>query len=143
MTRTRKQPRSRGSKGFNRKTAEDFLQKNRTKPGVCITDSGLQFLVVEDAAGPKPKPEATVSVHQRISLVDGTLVDDTYKKDNPEDFSLEEAIEGYREGLLMMSEGARYKFFIPPELAWGKRGAGNKIGPNALLIIDAKLIRIY
>ena len=81
-------------------------------------------------------------MHQRISLLDGTLIADTYSENMPAEFSLKEAIEGYREGILMMPIGARYKFWVPSELAWGKKGAGKKIGPNSMLIIDAKLVDV-
>ena len=73
----------------------------------------------------KPTPDDTVQVQQRIALIDGTVIADDYKKSNISEFTLQEAIEGYREGLQLMKTGARYRFFIPPDLAWGKRGAGN------------------
>ncbi len=139
----RDKKKQKGSSGYNRKVTEDFLNKNRQKPGVAETDSGLQYLILEEGEGNKPGLEHTVIVNQRITLADGSLVDDTYKKDKPAEFTMEEAIEGYREGLMLMSMGSRYRFFIPPDLAWGKRGAGSKIGPNALLIIDARLIEMF
>ena len=142
MGRDKNQRKGKGSKGFNRKNTDDFLDKNRGKPDILLTTSGLQYLIVEAEVGDKPLDTSRVEVHQRISLMDGTVIDDTYKTSDPAVFSLEEAISGYREGLLMMSTGSRYRFFIHPDLAWGKRGAGHKIGPNAVLIIDARLIRI-
>ena len=117
--------------------------RNRQKPGVVEIESGLQYVIIEESQGPKPNLEHTVVVHQRISLVDGTPVDDTYQKDVPAEFTMQEAIPGYREGLMLMSVGSRYKLFIPPDLAWGKRGAGAKIGPNALLVIDARLLEVF
>ncbi len=131
-----------GTQGFNRKNSEDFLLKNRKKTGVMVTDSGLQYLIIEDIAGEKPTDESTVEVQQRITLIDGTIIADTYKEPGPATFSMKEAIAGYREGLRLMNKGSRYRLFIPPELAWGKRGAGNKIGPSAVLIIDARLVDI-
>ncbi len=142
MAAENKKRKIKGSPGFNRKNSKSFLEKNRTKAGVVETRSGLQYWVVEASDGHRPTIEDTVVVHQRISLIDGTLIDDTYKNSEPASFSMVEAIEGYREGLLMMGIGSRYRFFIPHELAWGKRGAGNKIGPFATLIIDARLIEI-
>ncbi|MHC4871178.1 MAG: FKBP-type peptidyl-prolyl cis-trans isomerase [Planctomycetota bacterium] len=142
MAREKRNKKGKGSAGFNRKVSEDFLAKTRNKPDVTETSSGLLFMVVDETEGSKPGAQDTVVVHQRISLVDGTMIDDTYKKDNPVKFPMDEAIEGYREGLLMMCTGSRYRFFIPPDLAWGKRGAGTKIGPEAVLIIDARLIDI-
>ena len=142
MARGNKKGKGKGSSGYNRKNSDDFLERNRNKPDVLETDSGLQYLIIDKQDGPKPTEENTVVVHQRVTLIDSSVIDDTYKRNEPAEFSLQEAIPGYREGLLMMSVGSRYRFFIPSELAWGKRGAGNKIGPNAVLIIDARLLEI-
>jgi len=138
----KKKKNTKGSAGFNKKNSTDFLAKNRNKPGVHETDSGLQYLVIEQGAGATAGLEDTVVVQQRITLVDGTIIDDTYKTPNPAVFSMAEAIEGYREGLQMMGVGARYRFFIPSDLAWGKRGAGSRIGSHAALIIDTRLLEI-
>lgn len=143
MKREQKKKSKKGSKGYNRKITEEFLLKNKKKDGIFVTDSGLQYEIVDDAEGLKPSVEHVVIVQQRIKLLDGTLIDDTYKQPDPAEFTMKEAIEGYREGLFMMSKGSRYRFFIPPELAWGERGAGNKIGPNSVLIIDARLVDFY
>lgn len=142
MARSKKRQKSKGSSGFNRKNSLEFLEKNRRKPGVITRNSGLQYLILEDSNGIKPTITNTVTVHQRISLIDGTIIDDTYKRSDPLTFTMKEAIEGYREGLFLMGIGSRYRFYIPSELAWGKRGVGNKIGPNSVLIIDARLIKI-
>ncbi|MBL7095485.1 FKBP-type peptidyl-prolyl cis-trans isomerase [candidate division KSB1 bacterium] len=142
MARANKRPKSKGSSGFNRKNSSEFLKKNRHKQGIITTNSGLQYLVLESSDETKPTINNTVTVHQRISLIDGTIIDDTYKRSDPLSFTMKEAIEGYREGLFMMGVGSRYHFYISSELAWGKRGAGNKIGPNTLLIIDTRLIKI-
>ncbi|KAA3619546.1 MAG: peptidylprolyl isomerase [Calditrichaeota bacterium] len=141
--KTKKSPKGKGSQGFNRKNSEKFLNKNRQVPGVQETDSGLQFLVLEDGDGSNPVAANSVMVHQRISLIDGTKIDDTYQKNEPAEFTLAEALAGYREGLMLMRVGGRYKLFIPPNLAWGKRGAGKKIGPFATLIIDVRLLKIF
>jgi len=133
---------TKGSSGFNKKNSADFLSRNRKKPGVIETDSGLQYLVIDEGDGARPCAEDTVVVQQRIKLVDGTVIDDTYKTSDPAIFSMAEAIEGYREGLQMMNLGARYRFFIPSDLAWGKRGAGSRIGSHAALIIDTRLVDI-
>jgi FKBP-type peptidyl-prolyl cis-trans isomerase len=142
MARGNTKGKGKGSSGYNRKNSDDFLEKNRNKPGVQHTESGLQYMVIDQQDGDKPTEEDRVLVHQRITLIDGSVIDDTYKKNEPVEFSMAEAIPGYREGLRMMSLGSRYRFFIPSDLAWGKRGAGDKIGPNAVLIIDARLIEI-
>ena len=109
---------------------------------MITTESGLQYTILEAVDGLRPTPENTVEVQQRISLIDGTMIDDTYHQPDPAVFTMREAIEGYREGLLLMGKGSRYKFFIPHELAWGRRGAGKKIGPYETLIIDARLLEI-
>ena len=137
-----KKAKQKGTPGFNRKNSRLFLAKNRSKPGVAETSSGLQYLIRDETNGIHPTITDTVVVHQRIFLIDGTPIDDTYKKDEPAVFAMAEAIAGYQEGLLMMGIGSRFRFFIPHELAWGKRGAGSKIGPYATLIIDARLIEI-
>lgn len=142
MGRGNQKKQAKGSSGYNRKNSEDFLIKNGNKPDVCTTDTGLQYLVIDAGAGESPDKNSAVEVQQRISLVDGSVIDDTYKSGDPARFSMAEAISGYREGLLMMKTGGRYRFYIHPDLAWGKRGAGKKIGPNAVLIIDARLVRI-
>ncbi len=142
MSRGNRKKKTKGSQGFNRKNTEEFLVKNATKPDITCLDSGLQYLVVDEGFGVIPDAASRVEVEQRIMLVDGTVIDDTYKKGKRAKFSLEEAIKGYREGLLMMKTGSRYRLFIPPELAWGKRGAGTKIGPNSVLIIDVRLTDI-
>ncbi len=139
MARGNTGKKGKGSKGFNKKNSQDFLDKNRDKEGVIETDSGLQFMVIDAKDGRKPQLENDVTVYQRITLIDGTVVADSYKKNEPDTFPIQEAIEGYKEGLLMMEEGSRYRFFIPPELGWGKRGAGDKIGPDSVIIIDARL----
>ncbi len=144
MARGNQKRKAKGSTGLNKKSSLDFLNNNRNKPGVVETESGLQYAILDKAENGTKGPDAedTVVVQQRISLVDGTVIDDTYKKPNPATFPMQEAIEGYREGLALMNTGDRYKFFIPADLAWGKRGAGKTIGPHATLIIDARLVEV-
>lgn len=142
MARDKHKKSTKGSQGFNRRNSDDFLQKNAAKAEITSSVSGLQYLIIDEGSGEVPLEDSVVEVHQRITLIDGTIVDDTYKTSEPARFSLTEAIEGYREGLLMMPVGSRRRFFIHPDLAWGKRGAGKKIGPNTVLIIDARLVRI-
>jgi len=131
-----------GSSGQNRKKTEDFLSQNRNKPGIYETKSGLQYEIITDTSGPKPDSTDTVKVHQRVMLLGGKILDDTYKDATPIEFKLNETIDGYCEGLQMMSAGSRYRFFIPPELGWGKKGSGGRIGPYALTIFDVALIEI-
>lgn len=143
MAKREKKSRSKGSAGNNRKSGEDFLLLNSKKEGVIEIDSGLQYLVVEEFTGVKPGIFDTVKIHQRALLLDGKILEDTYRQNKPEEVKIDELIEGLQEGLQMMSVGSRYKFWIPAELAWGKKGTGNKIPPNAVLSFDIRLIEIY
>lgn len=131
-----------GSSGQNRKKTEEFLSQNKNRPGISETSSGLQYEIIKETRGVKPQNHNTVKVHQRAMLLGGKILDDTYKDATPLEFKLDETIEGYAEGLQMMSVGSRYRFFIPPELGWGKKGSGGRIGPYALTIFDVALIEI-
>ena len=138
MARGNKKGKGKGSSGQNRKSTDNYFDKMKNKPGFVLTESGMLYCILDKHEGESPDTSSMVTVNQRISLVDGTMVADTYKG-LPDSFPMSEAIEGYREGLLMMGVGDRFKFIIPPELAWGKKGAGKKIGPDATLIIDVRL----
>lgn len=131
-----------GSAGQNRKNSEDFLHQNRNKPGINETPSGLQYEIIKDCKGRKPNANQTIKVHQRAMLLGGKTIDDTYKDATPLEFNLSETIDGYTEGIQLMSVGSRYKFYIPPELGWGKKGSGGRIGPYALTIFDVSLLEI-
>ncbi|BCD99539.1 FKBP-type peptidyl-prolyl cis-trans isomerase [Marinagarivorans cellulosilyticus] len=133
---------NKGSSGQNRKASEDFMDKYRQKQGVQQTSSGLLYRVVEQGDGLTPVPTDSIQVNQRIQLVGGKIIGDTYKEGLPDEFSMKEAIPGIREGLQLMQEGARFEFVVPPELAWGKKGVGDKIGPNAVLIFDVRLLKV-
>ncbi len=132
----------RGGAGQNRAETDAFLKKNRQKPDVIETPSGLQYTVREEGTGKSPDEWSTVEVNQRILLVDGTVIKDTYHGIETDTFTLEEAIPGLKEGLPLMKEGGKTRFVVPPDLAWGKRGAGSKIGPNATLIFDIRLEKV-
>jgi len=142
MARRENRGRNKGSAGNNRKTGEDFLLNNKQKIGVVETESGLQYLVVEEKQGQKPGLFDTVKIHQRALLLDGKILEDTYRQNQPDEVKIEELIEGLQEGLVMMSVGSRYKFWVPAELAWGRKGTGNKIPPNAVLSFDIRLMEI-
>ena len=142
MAKREKRLRNKGSAGNNRKTGEDFLLQNSKKEGVTETDSGLQFFVVEEKTGAKPGMFDTVKIHQRALLLDGKILIDTYRLNKPDEVRVDELIEGLQEGLQIMSEGSRYKFWIPSELGWGRKGSGNKIPPNAVLYFDIRLVDI-
>lgn len=133
---------NKGSKGQNRKGSEAFVAKYANKPDVVQHDSGLMYRVLEQTQGPSPTMQNEVVVNQRILNFDGSVIADTYKSGFTDRFSLKEAILGLQEGLQLMALGSRYEFVIPPELAWGKRGVGNKIGPNALMVFDVRLLEI-
>jgi len=142
MSRREKKSRNKGSAGNNRKSGEDFLAQNAKKEGVVETESGLQFLVVEKVKGETPGEFDTIMIHQRALLLDGKILEDTYRQNKPDEVKIEELIDGLQEGLQMMSVGSRYKFWVPPELAWGRKGTGNKIPPNAVLSFDIRILEI-
>ena len=143
MANREKRNKSRGSAGNNRKTGDVFLDKNRGKEDIIETDSGLQYKIIESGEGDSPNEDSYVIVHQRCTLINGTLLEDTYRENEPSEVHMKELIEGYQEGLMLMNKGARYKFFIPSELAWGKNGTGNKIPPNAVLLFDVRLVDFW
>ena len=133
---------NKGSAGQNRKASEKFYHDYSQKEGVQVTGSGLLYRILEQGSGSPPCEQDTVVVNQRILNFDGKVIADTYKLGMPDTFTMKEAIPGLREGLMLMAEGSRFEFVVPPELAWGKRGASNKIGPNALLVFDVRLLEI-
>lgn len=142
MARREQKIRNKGSAGNNRKTGENFLLQNARKPGIFETDSGLQYTIVEEGEGRKPQKNDCVKIHQRALLLDGKVLEDTYRLNRPELVDLSELIEGLQEGIQMMSVGSRYRFWIPCDLAWGKKGTGNKIPPNSVLFFDIRLLEI-
>ncbi|MGA8260181.1 MAG: FKBP-type peptidyl-prolyl cis-trans isomerase [Arenicellales bacterium] len=119
-----------------------YLEKNKQRPGVKVTDSGLQYEVLTEGTGARPKPSDTVVVNYKGSLIDGTVFDSTYERKTPATMPLEGVIKGWKEGLQLMKEGAKYKFYIPPDLAYGKKGAGERIGPNEALIFEVELLHV-
>lgn len=143
MAKREKRNKSRGSTGNNRKSSDDYLTKNSLKEGVISTESGLQYKVMEEGTGEHPFENCNVIIHQRCTLLNGKIIADTYKDNEPDEVPFNELIEGYQEGLLLMKKGGKSRFFIPAELAWGKKGTGNKIPPNALLIFDVKLVDFW
>ncbi len=130
-----------GSSAINRIAGEKYLLKNQNREEVTVQGSGLQFEVVESGDGGFVEYGSTLTVNQKITLVDGTVVDDTFKSGTPEVFKLKDAIKGYHEGLLLMSVGDRYRFAIPSELAWNKRGT-KVIPPSSVILIDCTLISV-
>jgi FKBP-type peptidyl-prolyl cis-trans isomerase len=138
-----KQQKERSAQGeTNLKEGEEFLAENAKKEGVKVTASGLQYMVVKEGEGEKPKPDDIVEVNYRGTLIDGTEFDSSYARGEPVTFPLNQVIKGWTEGLQLMPVGSEYKFFVPPDLAYGARGAGADIGPNATLIFDVELLGV-
>jgi FKBP-type peptidyl-prolyl cis-trans isomerase FklB len=121
---------------------EAFLAENKKKEGVKTLPSGLQYKVVKAGSGKKPKVNDTVTVHYRGTLMDGTEFDSSFRRGQPANFPVSGVIRGWTEALQLMEEGAKWQLFVPPSLAYGERGAGGLIGPNATLIFDVELISI-
>jgi FKBP-type peptidyl-prolyl cis-trans isomerase len=115
-----------------------FLIENEKKPGIVSTSSGLQYQVLNEGNGISPKATDTVLVNYRGSLIPGQEFD---SGENVK-FPLDGVIRGWTEGLQLMKEGAKYRFFVPPELAYGERGAGRVIPPNSALIFEVELIKV-
>ena len=126
----------------NKAEGEAFLAENRKKAGVVTTDSGLQYIVLEEGSGDSPKATDTVSVHYKGSLINGTEFDSSYKRNQPASFPVNGVIPGWTEALQLMKPGAKWKIFIPSDIAYGERGAGQQIGPNATLIFEVELLSI-
>ncbi len=121
---------------------ESYLKENATAEGVSVTESGLQYSIMTDADGAKPAATDSVTVHYRGTLLDGTEFDSSYSRGDPTTFQLNQVIPGWTEGVQLMSEGAKFKFVIPYQLAYGERGAGASIGPYETLIFEVELIKI-
>lgn len=136
--------RARRSKGgaANLAAGQAFLRKNKNKPGVKTTKSGLQYKIVRAGKGKSPARGNKVTVHYRGTLIDGTEFDSSYARKKPATFPVSGVIKGWTEALLMMKPGAKWQVFVPPSLGYGQRGAGAKIGPNATLIFDVELIEV-
>jgi FKBP-type peptidyl-prolyl cis-trans isomerase FklB len=126
----------------NKKEGEAFLAENKKKEGVKTLPSGLQYKVIKAGTGKKPKLTDTVTAHYRGTLIDGTEFDSSYKRGQPTSFSVSGVIPGWTEALQLMEEGTKWELFIPPNLAYGERGAGGMIGPNATLIFEVELVSI-
>ena len=121
---------------------EKFLAENKKKEGVKTTASGLQYKVVKEGTGPTPKETDTVVTNYRGTTIDGTEFDSSYKRNEPATFPVNRVIKGWTEALQLMKVGSKYQLFIPASLAYGERGAGRDIGPNATLIFDVELLSI-
>lgn len=127
---------------FMRKAGEDFLAENAKKEGVVVLPSGLQYTVLTEGTGAQPKATDQVKCHYEGRLIDGTVFDSSYQRGEPAVFPLNGVIKGWTEGVQLMKEGAKFRFFIPYDLAYGERGAGNAIPPYAALVFDVELIKV-
>ncbi len=121
---------------------QSFLEKNGKRAGVKTTASGLQYEVIKDGTGAMPKATDKVTVHYHGTLLNGKVFDSSVERGQPIDFPVNGVIQGWQEGLQLMKEGSKWKFFIPANLAYGERGAGGDIGPYEALIFDVELIKI-
>lgn len=121
---------------------EKFLEENKSKAGVKVTESGLQYIVLKEGTGAKPTAESKVKVHYHGTLIDGTVFDSSVDRGEPTEFGVGQVIRGWTEGLQLMSVGSKYKFFIPQDLGYGARQAGEKIKPYSTLIFEVELLEI-
>jgi FKBP-type peptidyl-prolyl cis-trans isomerase FklB len=126
----------------NKAEGEKFLAENGKKEGVKTLASGLQYKELVPGKGKTPKDNDTVTTNYKGTLIDGTEFDSSYKRGEPVTFPVSGVIPGWTEALQLMKEGAKWQLFIPPNLAYGERGAGQEIGPNATLIFEVELISI-
>lgn len=126
----------------NKEAGEKYLEENAKKEGVVTLPSGLQYQVLREGDGKSPKATDTVRCHYEGMLIDGTLFDSSIQRGEPAEFPLNGVIAGWTEGLQLMKEGAKYRFFIPYTLGYGERGAGQSIPPFAALVFDVELIAV-
>ena len=126
----------------NKLNGENFLADNKTKDGVVVLPSGLQYKIIKNGEGKKPIADSRVVVHYHGTLIDGTEFDSSYARGEPIELNLNQVIKGWQEALQLMAIGSKWQIVIPSELAYGERGAGRVIGPNATLIFDIELLSI-
>ncbi len=125
-----------------KRAGEEYLEKNAARSGVTVLPSGLQYEVLREGTGRKPKATDSVKCHYEGTLVDGTVFDSSRRRGEPAVFPLNGVIRGWTEGLQLMQEGAVYRFFIPYNLAYGENGAGASIPPYAALVFEVELIEV-
>ncbi len=126
----------------NVKECNDFLTENAKKPGIKSTASGLQYEVLKEGSGARPKDTSNVKVHYEGFLLNGKKFDSSRDRGEPAQFRLNQVIRGWTEGVQLMTVGSRYKFYIPYQLGYGEQGAGENIPGGSLLIFDVELIDI-
>ena len=126
----------------NKKAGDEFLAANKKAEGVKTTESGLQYKVITEGTGETPKSTDTVVTHYKGTLLDGKVFDSSYKRGQPATFPVTGVIKGWTEALQKMKVGSKWQLFIPSDLAYGPRGAGQQIGPNSVLIFEIELLEI-
>ncbi|MBF0286124.1 MAG: FKBP-type peptidyl-prolyl cis-trans isomerase [Magnetococcales bacterium] len=128
--------------GFNQRRGAGYREANGRRPGVVTTKTGLQYEVLRPSAGPQPGFGSRVTVHYRGSLINGVVFDSSYDRNDPLVIKTYEVISGWSDGLKLMNEGAQFRFVIPPEEAYGPKGAGMVIGPNETLVFEVELLKV-
>lgn len=128
--------------GELKRTGEKFIEENKSKEGVQITDSGLQYIVLKQGSGEKPKLTDRVKVHYHGTLIDGTVFDSSVDKGKPFETGVGQVIKGWIEGLQLMNVGSKYKFFVPQELAYGATPRAGVIKPFMPLVFEVELLEI-
>jgi FKBP-type peptidyl-prolyl cis-trans isomerase FklB len=131
-----------GKGADNKKAGEEFLAQNKNKEGVQTLPSGLQYQILQPGKGKSPAKTDKVTTHYHGTLIDGTVFDSSYERGQPATFPVNGVIAGWTEALQLMQEGAKWRLFIPSDLAYGVRGAGSDIGPDSALIFDVELISV-
>ena len=126
----------------NQKEGQAFLEANAKQDGVVVLESGLQYKVLKEGDGEKPKAEDTVTVNYKGTLVDGTIFDSTESRGKPATFALDKVIKGWTEALQLMKAGSKWIIYLPPSLAYGPMGAGALIGPEQTLVFEVELLSI-
>jgi FKBP-type peptidyl-prolyl cis-trans isomerase FklB len=125
----------------NQAKSQRFLEENKSKTGIVVMPSGVQYRVIEEGEGPRPSMETTVKVHYRGSKMDGREFDSSFARGVPEEFVVNSVLQGWQEVLPLMKQGSTWQIFVPPELAFGQRG-NPPVGPNEALIFDLRLVEI-
>ena len=125
----------------NAEAGAAYQEENGAREGVTTTESGLQYEVLREGDGARPTAEDQVRLHYRGTLIDGTEFDSSYARGEPAEFKVNQVIAGWTEALQLMSEGAKWELYIPSDLAYGNRGAGSDIGPDAVLVFEVELLK--
>jgi FKBP-type peptidyl-prolyl cis-trans isomerase FklB len=142
QVRTKQEAKAKEAAETNKKEGEAFLAANKTKPGVVTTPSGLQYKILTAGTGPKPTATDKVICNYKGTLINGTEFDSSYKRGQPATFPVGQVIKGWTEALQLMPVGSKWQLFVPADLAYGDRGAGNDIAPGTMLIFEVELLSI-